>query len=203
MGDSDRLRPGQVVVAIGNPLGFQATVTAGVVSALGRALRGGTGRLIEGMVQTVAAMNPGNSGSPLVDARGRVVGITPAVIQGAQGLCFAIPSNTARWVAGMLIKEGRVRRAFLGITTEMRRQPGKGAAGVAVVQVLPGSPAEAAGMRAGDTLIRLDDTPIETIDDIHRFLNEASLTATVRIGVIRNGSRRELHSLLTTSQQAA
>src|SRR5215211_2169138 len=120
LGDSDSLKPGQLVIAIGNPLGFQATVTAGVVSALGRSLRSSSGRLIENVIQTDAALNPGNSGGPLVDSRGRVVGINTAIIQGAQVICFAVPVNTARWVAGLLINEGRVFLFYLAATTENR-----------------------------------------------------------------------------------
>ena len=204
LGDSDRLRAGQLVIAIGNPLGFQATVTAGVVSALGRSLRGEGGRLIENVIQTDAALNPGNSGGPLVDSRGRVVGINTAVIQGAQGICFAVPVNTARWVAGLLIKEGRVRRAYLGLTGEPRplhvrvaREHGLPVpAGIGVVGVAPGSPAEAAGLRAGDVIVRLDATPVASVDDVHRYLNRAPLGTTVRVGVLRRHQWLELAATL-------
>jgi S1-C subfamily serine protease len=205
LGNSDRLRVGQLVIAIGNPLGFQATVTAGVVSALGRSLRGQSGRLIENVVQTDAALNPGNSGGPLVDSRGRVVGINTAIIQGAQGICFAIPVNTARWIAGLLIKDGHVRRAFLGITAEPRplhpriaREHGlAAAAGIAVVQVSAGSPADLAGIRPGDVIISLDDSPVKTIDDVHRYLSRAPIGATARLGVLRGGDRLDLTAVLS------
>lgn len=205
LGDSDRLRVGQLVIAIGNPLGFQATVTTGVVSALGRSLRSQSGRLIENVIQTDAALNPGNSGGPLVDSRGRVVGINTAIIAGAQGICFAIPSNTARWVAGLLIREGRVRRAYLGITGEIRRLPlrvGKGSAsvvpaGVGILQVMPDSPAAAAGILPGDTIVALDDRPVNSLDDIHRFLSHAQIGATVHVGILRDGRRLELPVVLS------
>ena len=203
-GDSDRLRVGQLVIAIGNPLGFQATVTAGVVSALGRSLRSQNGRTIENIIQTDAALNPGNSGGPLVDARGRLVGINTAIIQGAQGICFAVPVNTARWVVGLLIKEGRVRRAYLGIAGEARplhvrlaREQGLAVpSGIGVVQVTAGSPADAAGIRQGDVIIALDDTPVATLDDVQRFLNRAPIGATVRVGLLRRGRRLELAATL-------
>lgn len=206
-GDSDRLRVGQLVIAIGNPLGFQATVTAGVVSALGRSLRSQNGRLIENMAQTDAALNPGNSGGPLVDSRGRIVGINTAIIQGAQGICFAIPVNTARWVAGLLIKEGRVNRAFLGIAGEARplhvrvvRALGlTAAAGVGIIQVVPNSPAERAGIRTGDILVALDTTPVTSVDDVHRFLSRAEIGATVRVGVLRGGERRNIPVVLVAA----
>jgi S1-C subfamily serine protease len=195
LGDSDRLRPGQLVVAIGNPLGFQATVTSGVVSALGRSLRGRDGRPIENVIQTDAALNPGNSGGPLVDSRGRVVGINTAVINGAQGICFAVPINTARWVAGLLIKEGRVRRAFLGISGVTQPLPARLArahglarpSGVGVAQVVPGSPASAADIRERDVIIALDERPIATVDDLLRELSRAAVGTEVRIGVLRRG----------------
>lgn len=165
LGDSDRLRVGQLVIAIGNPFGFQTTVTAGVVSALGRSLRGQSGRLIEDVIQTDAALNPGNSGGPLVDSRGRTVGINAAVIQGAQGICFAIPINTARWVAGLLIRDGHIRRAYLGIAGEVLRlrssavrdSGGVAPTGVAVVQIVAGSPAERAGIQPRDVIV--DEAP--------------------------------------------
>ncbi|HOK55121.1 MAG TPA: trypsin-like peptidase domain-containing protein, partial [Armatimonadota bacterium] len=154
LGDSDKLRVGQLVIAIGNPFGFQATVTAGVVSAVGRSLRGQTGRPIDNVIQTDAALNPGNSGGPLVDSHGKVVGINTAVIQFAQGICFAIPINTARWIAGLLIKNGRINRAHLGVSVEprpihprlVRHYELPSNMGVVIANVVSGSPAELAGL---------------------------------------------------------
>ena len=193
LGDSDELKPGQLVIAIGNPLGFQATVTAGVVSALGRSLRSGSGRLIENVIQTDAALNPGNSGGPLVDSRGRVVGINTAIIQGAQGICFAVPVNTARWVAGLLINEGRVRRAFLGVTAENRqihvrvaREHGLASpVAVGVVDVAEGSPATAAGLQPRDVITHLGETPLNGVDDLQRFLGRAEIGSTVPLRLLR------------------
>ena len=206
LGDSDRIRVGQLVIAIGNPFGFQTTVTAGVVSALGRSLRGQSGRLIEDVIQTDAALNPGNSGGPLVDSRGRVVGINAAIIQGAQGLCFAIPINTARWVAGLLIRDGHIRRAYLGISGEVLRLRGPAArgggvtpTGVAVMQVVPGSPAERAGLQPRDIIVALDDAPVLTVDDMHRFLTRAEIGAVVRVGVLRGSQRLELRATLSAA----
>ncbi len=209
LGDSDRLRVGQLVIAIGNPFGFQATVTAGVVSALGRSLRSQSGRLIENMIQTDTALNPGNSGGPLVDSRGRVVGVNTAIISGAQGICFAIPVNTARWVTGMLIKEGRVRRAYLGIAGEPRplhlrvlRQQGlTQTTAIGVLQVVPSSPAERAGLKPGDLIVALDGTPMSSVDDVHRFLTHAPIGASVRVGVLRGGQRLELPAVLDAAPQ--
>lgn len=193
LGDSDGLRPGQMVIAIGNPLGFQATVTAGVVSALGRSLRSSSGRLIENVIQTDAALNPGNSGGPLVDSRGRVVGINTAIIQGAQGICFAVPVNTARWVAGLLINEGRVRRAYLGVTAENRpihvrvaREHGlPSPVAVGVVAVAEGSPAAAAGIAPRDVITHLGETPLSGVDDLQRYLGRAEIGATVPVRILR------------------
>jgi S1-C subfamily serine protease len=200
LGDSDRLQVGQLVVAIGNPLGFQATVTAGVVSALGRSLRGQSGRLIEDLIQTDAALNPGNSGGPLVDTRGRVVGINTAIIQGAQGICFAIPADTARWIVGLLIRDGKINRAYLGIAGEPRplpryaaREHGLGdAPGVGVIQVLAGGPAERAGVRAGDVIVSLADTRVTSVDDVHRFLTRTPVGSVIGLGIIRGGQRFDL-----------
>jgi S1-C subfamily serine protease len=204
LGESDRLRVGQLVIAIGNPLGFQATVTAGVVSAIGRSLRSQNGRLIEDVIQTDAALNPGNSGGPLVDSRGHVVGINTAIIQGAQGICFAVPINTARWVAGLLIKDGRVHRAYLGITGETRplhiriaREHGLSApSGVGVVQVASGSPADQAGLQPRDVILWLDDTRVNTVDDVHRFLSRAPIGVPVRLGLLRRSQRLDLTAKL-------
>jgi S1-C subfamily serine protease len=209
LGDSDRLRVGQLVIAIGNPFGFQTTVTAGVVSALGRSLRAQSGRLIEDVVQTDAALNPGNSGGPLVDSRGRVVGINAAIIQGAQGLCFAIPINTARWVAGLLIRDGRIQRSYLGIGGEVlrlrgpavRERGGVAPTGVAVMQVVPGSPAERAGLQTRDVIVALDDSPVRTVDDMHRFLTRVEVGSTVRVAVLRGAQRIELRATLSAAPE--
>lgn len=209
LGNSDRLRVGQMVIAIGNPLGFQATVTAGVVSAVGRSLRGQSGRLIENVIQTDAALNPGNSGGPLVDSRGRVVGINTAIIQGAQGICFAVPVNTARWVTGVLIRDGKVRRAFLGITAEPRPLPSRIArehgltspTGIGVTQVSPGSPADLAGIQPGDVIIALDGDAVSTLDDIHRYLSRAPTGAVARVGVLRRGDRLDLMAVLSLAAE--
>jgi len=207
LGDSDRLRVGQLVIAIGNPFGFQTTVTAGVVSALGRSLRGQSGRLIEDVIQTDAALNPGNSGGPLVDSRGRTVGINAAVIQGAQGICFAIPINTARWVAGLLIRDGHIRRAYLGIAGEVLRlrsstvrdSGGVAPTGVAVVQIVAGSPAERAGIQPRDVIVALDDAPVRTVDDMHRFLTRAAIGSPVRVQILRGSQRIELPATLSAA----
>ncbi|MDQ7857762.1 MAG: trypsin-like peptidase domain-containing protein [Armatimonadota bacterium] len=197
LGDSSRLRVGQLVIAIGNPLGFQATVTAGVISALGRTLRAQTGRLIDNVIQTDAALNPGNSGGPLVDSRGTVIGLNTAIIAFSQGLCFAIPVDTARWVAAQLIRDGRVRRAWLGITAEaaplgreavVRHRLAADRA-VRVMEVVPGSPAERAGLRAGDVIVALDGTPIGSADDLQRALGPERIGVAVAIEALRGGER--------------
>jgi S1-C subfamily serine protease len=174
LGDSARLRVGQLVVALGNPLGFQATVTSGVISALGRTLRAENGRLIDNVIQTDAPLNPGNSGGPLVDSRGAVIGINTAVIAGSQGLCFAIPANTASWVAAQLMRDGRVRRAYLGLGAQTITLDRRIAVhyhlgvptAVRVTEVQPGTAADRAGLRAGDVVIRAGTREVRTLDDL-------------------------------------
>ncbi|MDQ7844186.1 MAG: trypsin-like peptidase domain-containing protein [Armatimonadota bacterium] len=193
LGDSARLRVGQLVVAIGNPLGFQATVTTGVVSALGRSLRAQSGRLIENVIQTDAPLNPGNSGGPLVDFRGRVVGINTAVIVGSQGICFAIPVNTAKWVTAQLIRDGRVRRAYLGISGQLvpvdrrlRVELGLAAAtGVRVVEVQPGTAATRAGIAPGDVIVRVGESPVASPDDLQRVLGRHPVGEPLTVEVLR------------------
>ncbi|MBE0481083.1 MAG: trypsin-like peptidase domain-containing protein, partial [Dehalococcoidia bacterium] len=195
-GDSDKLRAGQLAIAIGNPLGFQSTVTTGVISALGRSLRSIDGRLIENIIQTDAALNPGNSGGPLVDSRGYVIGINTALIQFAQGISFAIPVNTVRWVVTQLIREGKVTRGFLGITGQAIPLPARVAqyfnlekpAAVQIVGIVPGSPAGKAGLQEGDVIILLDGKPIHGVDDVHRLLNRDAIGKEMRIVVVRNWS---------------
>ena len=200
LGDSSRLRPGHLVVAIGNPLGFEATVTAGVVSALGRTMRATTGRLIDQVIQTDAALNPGNSGGPLVNSRGEVVGVNTAVVMGAQGICFAIPANTAREVAGQLIRHGRVRRSYLGVVGQTVRLPRSSGArlglavqsGVLVTGIEPGSPAQGAGLAERDVIIGLAGSAVATVDDLQRTLTHALIGETVDLTVIRGGATRAL-----------
>src|ERR1700681_3128784 len=178
LGDSKKLKRGQLVIAIGNPLGFESTVTTGVVSALGRSLRSRTGRLIDDVIQTDAALNPGNSGGPLVSSHGEVVGVNTAIIMGAQGICFAIAANTAKFVLGELVRHGRVRRAYIGISAaktalprRLRREAGVvQESAVVVAGVEPTSPADRAGLVAGDTLLSLDGQAITGADDLIRIL---------------------------------
>jgi S1-C subfamily serine protease len=200
LGNSKLLKRGQLVIAIGNPLGFESTVTTGVVSALGRSLRARSGRLIDDVIQTDAALNPGNSGGPLVSSRGEVVGVNTAVIMGAQGICFAVASNTANFVLGELVRHGRVRRAFIGIAAQQIAIPRRlrHAAGltqesaVLAANVETGSPADRAGVKARDIILSLDGTPITGGDDLIRALVGDKIGRTVEIEVLRNGSIQAL-----------
>lgn len=193
LGDSKRLHRGQLVVAIGNPLGFESTVTAGVISALGRSLRTSTGRLIEDVIQTDAAFNPGNSGGPLVSSRGEVIGINTAVIMGAQGICFAIACNTAKFVLGELIQHGRVRRAFIGVSAQTTPVPRRFAvtAGIAnqfgamITAAEAGSPAAVAGLAPQDIVVSLDGETVTGIDDLIRLLNGERIDREVTVTVLR------------------
>jgi S1-C subfamily serine protease len=193
LGDSQRLRVGQLAIAIGNPYGFQYTVTAGVVSALGRSLRSYSGRLIEDVIQTDASLNPGNSGGPLVSSDGHVIGVNTATIMGAQGLCFAIGINTAKFVAGRLLRDGRIRRSFIGVeaqTTPLHRRlvrfydlPTE--SGAVVVSVENPSPAKRAGLREGDVIVALDTKPVAGVDDLHRLLTDARVGVASKLTVLR------------------
>jgi S1-C subfamily serine protease len=193
--DSSQLRVGQLVIAIGNPLGFQATVTAGVVSALGRTLRSDTGRVIEGVIQTDAALNPGNSGGPLVDFSGGVVGVNTAIIAGSQGICFAIPSNTAKWVAAQLINAGFVRRAYLGVILQMSGIPQRVAdrlgisakSAALVTEVQTDSAAAKAGLISGDLIVKAADHAIVSPDDLHVVLGRHPIGAKLSLQIVRRG----------------
>lgn len=195
LGDSDLLRVGQLVIAIGNPLGFQSTVSAGVISALGRSLRSQSGRLIENVIQTDVALNPGNSGGPLVDSRGRVIGINTAMISMAQGISFTVPINTAKWVVGELVSHSKVRRPYLGIAAQVRpiarriqNQLGlKMPTVVEIVSIEPSGPSYRAGLREGDFIISLNNQKISTVDDIHRTLAKWLPGSPVEATIIRNG----------------
>lgn len=198
LGDSKRLRRGQLVVAIGNPLGFESTVTAGVVSALGRSLRARTGRLIDDVIQTDAALNPGNSGGPLVSSRSEVIGINTAVIAGAQGICFAVAANTAQFVLGELVRHGRVRRAFIGISAQQTAIPRRLqlAAGLSqssaatIIASEPDSPANRAGLLSGDMIVALDGQPVTGADDLIRLLVGERIGTPITLDVLRFGKPR-------------
>jgi S1-C subfamily serine protease len=196
-GDSSALRVGQIAVAVGNPFGFDSTVTAGVVSALGRSLRTQAGRLVDDVIQTDAALNPGNSGGPLVDAQGRVIGVNTAMILPAQGICFAIAVNTAVFVVGKLIHEGRIRRSYLGVAGQnvplhrrvVRFHDLPLESAVFVVSVEPGSPGERAGLRDGDLIVGFDGKPIAGMDDLHRLLTEEQADKQSTLIVVRGSER--------------
>jgi S1-C subfamily serine protease len=210
LGDSDALRVGQLVIAIGDPLGFQSTVTTGVVSALGRSLHARDGRLIENIIQTDAALNPGNSGGPLVDTRAHVVGVNTAIIPNAQGICFAIPSATARRVAGALIRDGRIRRAMLGIAgaaTPLGRglasALGVPLAGIRVVEVTSASPADLGGIKAGDVIVAVDGEPVPTLSRLQGVLTDERIGRAVPVIVVRRGERLERFVVLREAEGAA
>jgi len=198
IGDSDALRVGQLVIAMGSPLGLHATVSTGVVSAVGRSMRGRDGRLIENIVQHSAPINPGNSGGPLVDSRGRVVGVNTAIIAFAQGLGFAVPSNSARWVVSEVLQHGRVRRRQLGIVAGVRKLPRAVVREldlladhvVEVIEVVDGGLAQAAGIRTGDFLIAINDRIVASVDDVHRLLATLPLTAPLEVTTVREGRKR-------------
>jgi S1-C subfamily serine protease len=193
LGESKSVRVGQVAIAIGNPYGFQCTVTAGVVSALGRSFRANTGRLIDDILQTDAALNPGNSGGPLVNSRGEVIGVNTAVILPAQGICFAIGIDTAKFVAGWLIKDGKIRRSYLGVGGQnvplhrrlVRHYQLPVTGGVLVIAVTPGGPASRADLREGDVMVDLNGHPLPTIDALHKLLTADQIGVESRLTVIR------------------
>ena len=201
LGDSRLLRAGQLVIAIGNPLGFASTVTSGIVSALGRTMRSQSGRLIDAVIQTDAALNPGSSGGPLVDARGRVVGINTAVIAGAQGICFAVPISTAHVVIPQLITEGRVRRAWLGIagqTVQLSRRRVQlnhlsAGSAVLVTETTPRSPADRAGIRPRDIIISLGGSVVTAVDDLQRLLTRDHIGRETTVTLLRDGAQLDVH----------
>jgi len=200
LGDSRGVRVGQVAIAIGNPYGFHHSVTAGVVSALGRSLRSRSGRLMDDIIQTDASLNPGNSGGPLVTTRGDVIGVNTAMILPAQGLCFAIASNTARFVAARLIRDGRIRRSYIGVAGQNVPIPRAVAranrlavtSGVFVVSVEPASPAATAGLRDGDVVLAFAGEPVSGVDDLHRHLTEDRIGVPSALSILRSAEKRQL-----------
>jgi S1-C subfamily serine protease len=205
LGDSKKLRRGQIAIAIGNPLGFESTVTAGVISALGRSLRATSGRMIEDVIQTDAALNPGNSGGPLVSSRGEVIGINTAVIMGAQGICFAVASNTANHVLSEIIMHGRVRRGYIGVAAQTVPVPRRHAMaaeienrfGAMLTSLDQEGPASRAGLLSHDLVIRLDGEPVTGVDDMIRLLDRNRVGKRVRIDVLRLGRLRSFDVIPT------
>ena len=200
LGDSAAVRVGQLAIAIGNPLGFQRTVTAGVVSALGRSLRSTNGRLVDDVIQTDAALNPGNSGGPLANSRGEVIGVNTAVILPAQGICLSVGINTVRWVAGELIQKGRVRRAYLGLAVQnvrldaaAARALGMPGGGVLVTGLEEGGAAARGGVREGDVIVAVEGDEVTGVDDLHRAMTGERAGRDVEIAVLRDGARTTLH----------
>lgn len=210
LGDSESLKPGQLVIAIGNPYGFNCTVTSGVVSALGRSLRTTTGRLIDDVIQTDAALNPGNSGGPLITSKGEVIGVNSAVVLPAQGICFAIPSSIAKFVAAQLIKDGKIRRSWIGISgqnvslhkhiVEDNKLPSEH--GVLAVATERYSPAERAGIMPGDVLVAFDDHPIRSIDDLHKLLTEERIGKKAKLTIMRRFDKLALDIVPEESRPA-
>lgn len=200
LGDSRRVRVGQMAIAIGNPFGFHHSATAGIVSGVGRSLRAGSGRLMDDIIQTDASLNPGNSGGPLVTSRAEVIGINTATILPAQGLCFAVASNTARFVAARLISDGRIRRSFIGVggqNVPVPRRVGERAqiaasSGVLVMSVERGSPASHSGLAAGDIIIGFAETPVTGVDDLHRILTAERIGVPGPMTILRNGVRQQV-----------
>lgn len=203
LADSTAVRPGQIAIAIGSPMGFQQTVTAGIVSGLGRSLRGASGRLIDNVIQTDAALNPGNSGGPLVNTRAEVIGVNTAIIRPAQGICFAIASNTARWVAAWLIKEGRIRRSFIGLggqTVPLLRKlihhhRLAQESGVMVASLEPGSPADRAGLVAGDIVLSLDGVATPAVDSLQKLLTSDRIGERAIVAFLRGVELRR-HAII-------
>jgi S1-C subfamily serine protease len=200
LGDSKSIRVGQLAIAIGNPYGFQCTVTAGVISALGRSLRSQSGRLIDDVIQTDAALNPGNSGGPLVNSRGEVIGVNTAVILPAQGLCFATAINTAKLVAGLLIRDGKIRRGYIGVAGQnvmlprrlVREHELAFASGVLVISLEPAGPASRAGLENGDVIVAYGDQLIASIDDLDRLLTEEQLGKKIELTLLRDGKKMKV-----------
>jgi S1-C subfamily serine protease len=209
LGDSQAIRVGQLVVAIGNPYGFQYTVTAGVVSALGRSLRSQSGRLIDDIIQTDAALNPGNSGGPLVTSRGEVIGVNTAVILPAQGLCFALAMNTAAFVAGRLMKDGKIRRSSIGVGGQNVPLPRRlvraahlsAESGILVIVIEPNSPAQRAGLQEGDIIVRFADSVVAGIDDLHRLLTDQHIGQRTTLTILRGGAQISIDIVPEESQR--